>query len=93
MHLECACIIWKKARELVIKHYTNNANCQGGVKVKVKSTSALQFLILRHSCAILIMHKLDFLFNFAGNTEGSEPNVIKHVHQWLHTRAHYVKAQ
>lgn len=83
MHLEGACIIWKKARELVMKHCTHNANCQGGVKVKVKSILTLHFLILRLSCATLIIHELDFFF--FRSTEGSVPNVIKHVHQRLHT--------
>lgn len=85
MHLQGTCIIWEKARELGMKHCTHNANCQGGVKVKVKSTLTLHFLILRLCCATLIMHELDFIFFFFRSTEGSLPNVIKHVHQRLHT--------
>lgn len=71
----------EKRHELVMKNCTHNASCQGGVKVKVKSILSFHFQILRLICATLIMHVLDFFFR---TTEGSLPNVIKHVHQQLH---------
>lgn len=50
----------EKRHELVMKHCTHNASCQGGVKVKVKSILSFHFQILRLICATLIMHELDF---------------------------------